>query len=106
MLAGPGNFLQTVFQTLCIVDMGRGNGGHTDNPIHGCTDIVGHIGQKLCLGPVGSLRHIVRCLQRQLLLAFFLDQVIHISGSDHSHKITVTFLNKGYSCLKIHDTVV
>ena len=30
--------------------------GHTQHAIHGRTDLVAHVGQKLALGPVGGLR--------------------------------------------------
>ena len=105
VLAGKGNLLQAVLYPNFIVNMGSGNGGHADNAVHGGADVVGHIGQEVGLGAVGCLRRIIGFLQRHFLLSFFLDQIIHVPGSDHRRKAAFLIRHKGNPCLKVDDTI-
>ena len=52
MLAGLGDLLQAVLHPLLIIDMGHRDGGHADDAVHGCADIVRHIVEKGGLGTV------------------------------------------------------
>ena len=63
MLACPGNLLQTVLNPLFIVNMGRSNGCHADDPIHRRADVMGHIGQEISLCLVFRLRRVKGRLQ-------------------------------------------
>ena len=56
MLAGLGDFLQAVHNPVPVINMSSYNSRHTNNAIHRGPDIMGHIGQKLRLGPVGKIR--------------------------------------------------
>ena len=56
MLTGQGNFAQAVNHPVFIINIPLGNFRHTDNGIHGGTDIMAHAGKKLTLCHIGMYR--------------------------------------------------
>ena len=60
MLAGEGNFAQTVLQLLFVVNVGGGDGRHANNGVHWRAYIVAHAGEKITFGFVGVLSFTLR----------------------------------------------
>ncbi len=54
MAVGDGDLVQAVHDPVRIVQMHGRHGGHAHDGIHGGTDVVGHTGQEVGLGPVGG----------------------------------------------------
>ena len=63
VFGGIADFLQTVFHTFAVFYVGAGNGGHTDDGVHGRADLMAHAGEEILLRGVGVLRVDQRVLQ-------------------------------------------
>ena len=72
MRAGAGDLLEVVLHPLPVLQMALGQLGHAQNGVHGGSDIVAHLGEKVALGLAGLLRLLQRVLQQQLGPAFLL----------------------------------
>ena len=105
MFAGLSDLLQTITDAFFIINMGCGDGRHTDDSIHRCSYIVRHIGQEVCLCFICRFRSIKCGLKRHLLLAFLFDQIIHAPGPDHRRPAAVLFVDKGHPHLDIADSL-
>ena len=101
MLAGLGDLLQAVLHALLVVDVGRGDGGHADDAVHGRADVVGHVGKEVGLGLVGGLRSLAGGLQRHLLLALLLDQVVDVARADDHRQPSVRLVHEGHPRLEV-----
>ena len=106
MFASLSNFLKAILNPLFIINMRRGNCRHSDNAVHRCADIMGHIGQEIRLSLICRFCRIKCCLQCHFLLALLLDQIIYISGTDYCDETTVFFLYKRNPCLQIYGSVI
>ena len=69
MLAGCTDFFQIIQNKLCIINMCCRKYCESDDRIHGCTDIMGHITQKRCFRPVRMLRS-CKCISQILILRY------------------------------------
>ena len=55
VLGGQGDLLQAVLHLVLVVDIGRGNGGHAYDGVHGSAYVVGHVREKFALGLGGGV---------------------------------------------------
>ena len=68
MPAGEGDLFQAVLHLLAVVDVGRGDGRHAHDGVHGRADVVGHVGEEFALGLVGPDGLLPRLVQLLHLL--------------------------------------
>ena len=83
MVAGGHDFFQIFLHLLLLVDVSNGQGGKAHNGVHGCADIVGHVGEEhaFCLaGPVGLQQGV---LQKALLLHLLAGFLVHTAQAKH-----------------------
>ena len=73
VLAGQGDFFQTVLDLLGIFDIGCGDGRHAHNGVHGRSDVVTHVGEEFTFGLVGGDSCLTGLLQLGHLLFGDLD---------------------------------
>ncbi len=91
MTAGHRDLGETVHHPVPVIDMGAGNGRHTDDGVHGCADIVAHLGQEIRLGVIGSLRPLGSKGKQFLLLLLVFDHLIY-AADGHGHRLGLSVL--------------
>ena len=62
--------------------MGCSDGGHTNNGVHRCPDIMAHIGQKLTFCPAGSHGIVKGALQCLALLFLLMTLLVDPAGDE------------------------
>ena len=78
MLTGDTDLVQTVLYFLRIACIGLGDGRHSHNGVHGCADIVGHSGKKICFCLIGCLGGFIGCQKSLTVLLILFTLYIHI----------------------------
>ena len=68
MITGIYDLVQAVKHPLLFIQMSHGNMGESQNCVHRCPYIMGHISQKYALGPVCVCRALQRVFQKDPLL--------------------------------------
>ena len=66
VIAGGEYLIQIIAQLFPVAHVGLCQGGKADHRIHGCADIVGHIGQERALGSARVLCRMCRLLQSEV----------------------------------------